>query len=434
MYRYKKQTIAAITIISAAAAAAVSCFVYFKRPFMKHDWTTLPGEEAAFNSVMQAVRDGNLQGTGTVYKAKSGDDLAAMGQTLQPGDTLYLSAGTYPAALALSDLHGTAENYITIMAEPGAEAVLDGSGLTKPSDDPALPEGPVMITLDHCSYVCLSGLSIENANGQGACGILVSAGCDHLIIDRCHMENITVPEPAETDHCANGIILFGDSADEIIQHVFIYGNTIENCATGWSECISVTGHVSNVTVENNTIDNTGNIGIDFAGSYGYCPDPAKDFPTNCRAVGNTVKNCRSPYATSYGLYVDGAQGIDFSNNVVRACSGGIEIGAEQPQQSEAYATKRIRVAGNTVTDCAKHGITIGGYETDLGWVEDVEVTGNNCRNNGLEDDGSILTLSKCKDILIENNIFTNDSGSAETVRSEMGSRWTKRITFRGNTY
>lgn len=384
-------------------------------------------ESSDFPRQMQAVRESasaNLSG-GNVYETEAGTDLAEAAAKLQPGDTLRLKGGIYPTDMALKDLHGTKDKYITISASPSEQAILDGDMLT---------DGAIMISLDHCSYLRITGLSIQNVHGQNACGISVSAGCHHLIFDRNEMRNITVPDPEIEDHCANGILLFGDSAEESIHDVFLYGNEIRNCATGWAECISVAGHVKGVTAEGNVIDNTGNIGIDFAGNYGYCPDPALDFPTDCRAVNNQIKNCRSACATSYGLYIDGAQNIFLSGNKIAACSGGFEIGAEQPQKSEAYATKGITVENNEISDCIEAGITIGGYEADLGWVMDVDVRGNICRNNGGENDGAILTLSKCRDIRLTGNTFQNDSGSACIVRSEMGADLTKDITFDGNVY
>lgn len=398
--------------------------------------TSVQVEESndTFETAMKAVRNDSFEGSGRVYEAEEGDELSEIISDLKAGDTLLLKTGDYREILDISGLHGTEDNYITLEAAPGAAPVFDGSGLSEASDDPALPDGPVMIRLSDCSYVRLSGISIAHAEGQSACGIYVEPGCDYLIIDNCSMEDITVPDPSVEDHCANGILLFGDSAKEAIEDIFIYKNTIKNCATGWAECISVAGHVTNVTVEGNTIDNTGNIGIDFTGNYSYCPDPSKDFPVSCEAIGNTVKNCKSAYATSYGLYVDGAQEIEFRDNTIIACSGGIEVGAEEPQKSDEYATCKILVAGNKISDCPEAGITIGGYETNLGWVKGVTVRENTCKNSGTDPEGAILTLSKCRGIRIENNIFEAASDKTLFVRSEMGKKWTKDIIFRGNTY
>lgn len=353
---------------------------------------------------------------------------------LQAGDTLLFQDGVYSESLDLSGLHGTEGNYITLAAAPGARPVFDGRAMTDDSHDRSLPDGPVMVRIADCSYVRLTGLSISHAYGQSACGISVEPGCDHLVVDCCSLEEIRVPDPEVEDHCANGMLLLGDSAEKIIQQVFLYKNTVKNCATGWAECISVAGHVAHVTVEGNLIDDTGNIGIDFTGNYGYCSDPAKDFPVHCRAVGNTVKNCRAKYATSYGLYADGAQFIEFQGNRITACSGGIEIGAEEPQKSDRYATQNIRVIGNQISDCPEACIAIGGYETNLGWVKNVEVTGNICKNERTDPEGAMLILSKCQDIRIEDNIFESGSGNTLFVRSEMRPKWTKNISFQGNTY
>lgn len=344
---------------------------------------------------------------------------------LKKGDTLYLMGGVYYESLTLNHLSGDAEHYITITTVPGETPILDGSN----------KNGPTMITITECSFLQISGLEIRNANGCDSCGIFVTPGCNHLIICNNYIHDITVPNPNKQDNCANGMLLMGDNSRKNLNDVLIYNNVIKNCATGWSECISVAGHTENINIVSNTISNTGNIGIDFTGNYGYCSNPALDFPVNCLAYHNTVSNCISGYATSYGLYVDGGQHIQFIDNAINGCSGGIEIGAEEPQKSESYATADILVKGNNITDCVEAAITIGGYEENLGLVKDVTLTENTCLNNGCEDNGmAILTLSKCKNISITQNSFVNETGNAMIVSSYMNSTLTNNIYFNGNTY
>ncbi len=380
--------------------------------------------DETFTEVERAVRGGGaLAGDGDTVYANPGDDLRELARGLHPGDTLLLRGGTYATDLNLSNLRGRSDAWITIAAAPGEEAVLDG-GSMRPS---------VMVSVSTCSYLRISGLAIRNASGRDSCGISVSPGSNHVVLDRNRISDISVSATPQEGDCANGILLFGDSAREAISEVYLYGNELRDCETGWSECISISGHVRGVDVEANRIDNISNIGIDFAGNYGYCPDPALDFPVDCSATNNVVSNCRSEFATSYGLYMDGGQRIRLEGNQVRSCSGGIEIGAEKVPSKEGYSTGDIQVRNNTIEGCDEAGMSIGGYSRELGWVQNVTVEGNNCRNNGGED-GAILALSKCRYVTLRGNVLQNQAGRAEIVSSEMGPDQTKDISFDGNSY
>ena len=182
----------------------------------------------------------------------------------------------------------------------------------------------------------------------------------------------------------------------------------------------------------NRIKNTGNIGIDVTGNYGYCSDPAKDFPRKCLIYQNRVEQCVSPYATSYGIYVDGAKEVQILKNQVRKCSGGIEIGAEEKPPKEEYSTSDILVQDNRIVDNIENGITVGGYQKNLGWVKNVRILNNRCKNNG--KDNAILTLAKCKNITLKQNTFQNTSGDAAVVYAEFPEKYTKNIQFQNNKY
>ena len=50
-------------------------------------------------------------------------------------------------------------------------------------------------------------------------------------------------------------------------NITIENNYVYNCKTGWSEAITTDGNVENCIIKNNTVDNTGNIGIDLCGNF-----------------------------------------------------------------------------------------------------------------------------------------------------------------------
>jgi hypothetical protein len=342
---------------------------------------------------------------------------------LKKGDTLYIRGGVYKEQLKIpKSLKGNASNYITISGMPGEKVIIDGRK----------KKGPTLVDINGAAYIKICGLELRNAIGQNACGILVNAKSHHLIISNNKIHDIIVNEPEKRDQCANGILLYGDSPKHSIHNVLIYNNKLYDCQTGWSECISVTANVKNINIISNTITKTGNIGIDLSGNYGYCKRASVDFPRNCLVYDNKVSKCVSKNATSYGIYVDGGQKITITGNTVQKCSGGIEIGAEKKASKKAYCTSDIVVKNNLIKNNIKNAVTIGGYRKNLGWVKNVHIENNKCINNGKKN--AILTLAKCKNITIKDNLFYNKSGKAAVVYSEFSSKYTKNIKFLNNTY
>lgn len=343
---------------------------------------------------------------------------------LKAGDTLYLRGGTYKETLSLgSSVKGSARREVTLGSAPGETAVISGSN-----------EKKILLTVRGASYVNIEGLEFKDARGQDSSGINLGPGSKHIVIRDNTFHDITVPEPEEEDHCANCILIFGDSSKKDINHITIESNNFYNCKTGWAECISATGNVSHVNVRDNSIDNTGNIGIDFSGNYGYCKRADRDFPRHCTASGNRVKNCVSKYATSYGIYVDGGQDISIKGNEVSGCGGGIEIGAEEKPSDIKYSTENIRVKDNTVKANIENGITIGGYEKSLGWVRKVVISSNRCYDNGSTLDDAILTLNKCSGVSVNNNLFKNKKLRCAIVYSPFSHKHTRAVAFKGNRF
>lgn len=340
---------------------------------------------------------------------------------LKPGDTLYIRGGIYTEPIDIPEnCSGSGKAYITISNYSGEKVVLSGQG-----------ENRTLLTVCGASRLCIRGLEFADTKGMDTCAIMVTPGSHHLIISENIIHDINVPNPSMENQCANGILLLGDDAGEGIHNVLLYQNEIYNCQTGWAECISVSANCSNINVVSNILRNIGNIGIDFCGNYGYCSDEAKDFPRDCLAYKNTVNKCISPNATAYGIYVDGGQRIELRENQVMSCSGGIEIGAEEPALL-SYATSDIIVRENTIENNEENGITIGGYERNLGWVINVQIHDNICRNNGV--DNAIVTLAKCRDVTLQGNTFCNSTGAGAVVYAEFDSGYTKNINFIDNVY
>ena len=349
---------------------------------------------------------------------------------LSAGDTLYVMAGTYYEQIKLtSKQKGSAVSYITIAAaESNIPPIISGQ---KASNN------FILMTINGASFVRISGLTFKDSNGLDAAGIYIEPPSNHIIIDNCSFTNIKVPDPATRDHVANGILCFGERADASINNLLFYKNSFTDMATGWGECVSVVANCEFVNIIKNIIDKTGNIGIDVGGNYGYCSKPSVDFARYVYIAENTVKNCESAYGdTAYGIYADGGQHIQIINNTVEHCSGGIEVGAEEPQKSEAYATLDVLVQKNKVSFSDECALAIGGYDKDLGLVRSVKVIQNVFTDNADKDDGAIIALSKCDKVIIQENNFTQSNGKykGEVLYKALDGKYTTNLTINNNTY
>ncbi len=336
-------------------------------------------------------------------------------KALRAGDTLIIRKGTYREKVSIpSSVKGKRDSEITIRSEKNERVIISGRNM----------KSPVLMRIEGAKYINISGLEFANARGQDACAIYVGPGTSNFQIKDNRIYNISVPNPKKPDSCANCIILFGDSAKSSIKNGTISENSIYNCKTGWAECISVTANVKNISISNNYISNTGNIGIDVSGNYGYCSSPSRDFPRNIEITGNTVTKCISPNATSYGIYVDGGQNVTISDNMVTKCSGGIEIGAERKPSLYKYSTKNIKVKNNVIRNNIENGVTVGGYKKNLGWVLNVTIEKNRILSNNTE-----ITLAKCNKVKIRKNKFLTNLKESQIIDYALGRKYVKNMVF-----
>lgn len=353
---------------------------------------------------------------------------AVASRALQPGDTLVIQ-GTFKNSerIKLSSIHGSAGNYITIKGASGA--TLSGEKITRNDNK--------ILKIEDCSYLKIESLAFKDhtqtKNGGG--GIGVSPPANHIVIDNCTFTNLKTTEP--TNHgTTNGIIVYGNSTTDTIHDIFISNNTFSNMATGWAECLTVTANVEYVNLISNTIDGTGNIGIDVGGNYGYCDDPSKDFARYIYIYGNTVKNCVSPNATAGSIYCDGGQHIIIRNNRLYDGETGFSTGAEQVPISENYSTGDILIEDNYVENF-HHGVWhCGGWQTNLGWVQNVRFTNNTGKNTGYGTHQAVIVFNKCRNIDFSGNTFTNPdhSGVTKVYYSFRDSPYTKNVSEQNNTW
>lgn len=336
------------------------------------------------------------------------------------GYTLVLRSGNYKEKIDIKK-KGNKNKYITVRNHNKEKVVIDGSNIKKHSS---------IIDLNNSSYIKIMGLTVKNAKGNDIAGINLSSGANHIILTNNRITNIRVKNPKKEEY-TNGILLLGENGKHKINNVLINNNKLYDMDTGWGECISVSANNENINIIKNNLNKTGNIGIDLTGNYGYCKTKKADFPRKCFVYKNIIKNEKSKYATSYGLYVDGGQDIRLQSNKITNSGGGIEIGSER-KPIKKYSTKNIKVYNNKVYDCSENGITVGGYKKSLGTVYNVTLYKNKCINSGKKE--AILTISKAKDINVKNNIFSNKYSNSPIVYIPFNKKYSDNLKFNKNIY
>ena len=252
-------------------------------------------------------------------------------------------------------------------------AVLNGQNYyaaTNPNNLDADPDNdntgpPVILIKDKCN-IRLYNLQIQNHRGVDAVAVKVEGASSGVTITSCTITNIgwtdwnngnpLAPSQAGSeDQNANAILVIGNDRNKVNEYLQITDNLINNCATGWSEALTVTGNVENFAITRNTIHDIKNIGIDIAGHYpwvkeGFSSSTTSDDLTdsqNQARLGwiedNVVYNCVSPItpSASAGIYIDGARDIVITRNKSYDNGAGFSIGCEQCKTSSQVASGNV---------------------------------------------------------------------------------------------
>ena len=261
------------------------------------------------------------------------------------GQTIYLRQGvyTFPSTLTIG-CSGTGNNWISIESYPGETAIISGSTINFTSS---------------AKYVSFSHLTVSDLYDlHWGSAVRISGGASYINLHDLEIYNINCREIVgdDTSGC-NPLVIYGDSSTPIT-NITVHNCFIHDCDTGWSEALTLNGNVENCTISNCTITDITNIGIDFAGNYewtGTVGDPNNQ-TRFCVVENCLVMNCQSPYATSAGLYSDGARDNTFRYNVIYNCQCGIELGSEQP----GSVSENFHIHNNLIIDSGRC-IGIGAY-------------------------------------------------------------------------
>lgn len=338
---------------------------------------------------------------------------------------IIMREGTYEPTHFYGSAKGNKDNYVVITNYPGEEVKIS------PKNNSAETIG--LFHFGTSSYFIIEGLKFCDNIGTSvakALSIDGKGGGNHIIIKHNEIYNIRV---TNTGSSANApLCSFRGIGDKSLNNILIYDNYIHDCTCGYSEAITMVGNVENSNIIQNTIKETGNIGIDVAGNYNTAP-AGKDQARNVVVRGNDVSGENSPYARSYAIYVDGAKDTIFENNRVYNSQGGIEIGSEEGLEHKDYPVKNITVRNNLVFNNSQQGITIGGYNPDCAYYcENVSVYNNTVVDNGEKNSGQIK-ISMVDGLKIYNNILFS-SNNYSLFSGELDEKYSKNVELRNNIF
>jgi phage baseplate assembly protein W len=335
--------------------------------------------------------------------------------TAVAGSTVNIRAGIYAETIEVNVSGSAGAGFITFQSYPGETAIIDGSSFSPYTSG---SEHDVIL-MDSRSYVRWQGLEIRNFNtatqNVEINGILVMGTSHHIEIIGNKIHDIRINVTQSSGGNGHGILVIGTNATTAMTDIVIDTNEVYNLRTGFSECITVNGNVTNWRVTNNVVHDCNNIAIDAAGHYGVCPNAANDQARNGIISGNRVTDIDSSHNPAYGgnfttgggghsadgLYVDGGTNIVIERNTVIRANIGIEMASEHAGKSTSFITVR----DNWVIESSTFGITIGGYDTDRGSTENCKILNNTLLNNGTLGESDIEMQFDTRNNVIKNNVI-----------------------------
>ena len=304
------------------------------------------------------------------------------------GSVIYLRQGIYSFESGLSiNVAGSSANYITIAGYPGELVIISNSPITFGSS---------------AKYINFENLTIADLYDlHWGTAVKVGGGASYINIRDVEIYNINCREIVgeDTSGC-NPLVIYAD-ASGAISNINVENCYIHDCDTGWSEALTLNGNVSNCLIKNCTIKDITNIGIDLAGNYewtGTVGDPNNQ-THDCIVENCLIMNCQSPYATSAGLYSDGARDNTFRYNVIYNCQCGIELGSEQP----GSVSENFTIHNNLIIDSGRC-IGIGAYLETGAQNRNAYIYNNTfvCGDNNKENYG--LYVERTDNVNFYNNI------------------------------
>jgi parallel beta-helix repeat protein len=187
---------------------------------------------------------------------------------LSAGSTIYVGAGVYRERLTVTNIAGTAELPVRIVADrsgaqtggPSGEAVIDGAG------------GLVAVIITNSPWLTLDGFIVRGVAPtaeSAAVDIRVRGDSDHVTIQHCTVANAAL---------ADGIRV--DSSDDVL--------LFNNLVFGTDRGVVITGSASDTRLINNSIALTDRAGLSVRAAGGAEPRDVEVINTIIQEAGPAV--------------------------------------------------------------------------------------------------------------------------------------------------
>ncbi len=323
------------------------------------------------------------------------------------GDEIQVLEGIYTELVTFNNSGNASDGKIILKNYGNDQPVIDASGLGV-----GLYDMVGIIKIEDHDFIEISGFELRNlttsSDGLFPSGIWVIGDSHDIDINNNKVHGI---QHNSIMGGAHGIAVYGTKANGDIYNVKVNGNEIYDCILAYSECLVLNGNVRDFEVNYNKVHDNNNIGIDFIGHEGTCPDPALDQARDGVCIGNLVYEIDSRNNPVYGgdanaggIYVDGGKNILVEQNEIHNTNLGIEIASEWINQM----TSEITVRNNFVYDCHVVGLAIGGYDDLRGETRNCHIVNNTFYGNDTDAVGwgaELLVQFYCYDNVIKNNVF-----------------------------
>ncbi len=348
---------------------------------------------------------------------------------LNPGDTVYVRAGTYYGPIQITRSGNATQGYITFRNYPGEKPVITRNDQNTGIDT---------VRGIGVSYIKFIGFHLfKGVRG----GIIFYGPGSHIEIrdNEVEEQNANIPYERRLGHAINVTAY----KDRPMSHIIIDNNHVHHNHTGnpyvggaYNEALTVLGQVEYFQVTNNRVHDNDFIGLDI---IGHQRGSFSVFGINRHGrVANNIcyrNGVRKEWASS--LYVDGAEYLIVENNIVYGNYGlGITISQETVESTADHVIVRNNFSWNN-----KRGGMLG--SSNRGTVRDSVFVHNTIGKAQVETE---FFIGKATNWRIKNNIFF-ETGSAPYVYkdiSNMTSSWEfdyncytmngKYISMAGRTY
>ncbi|MCJ7571204.1 MAG: right-handed parallel beta-helix repeat-containing protein [Candidatus Thermoplasmatota archaeon] len=332
---------------------------------------------------------------GTYYVSTMGSDTTGDGSITNPwrtiqkaaslasaGENVFIREGIYNEKVSITGLAGNG-SWITFQPYNNEQVIIDGNGVTGPYDG-------VILLLDGCNFIRITGLEIKNAGYAGV--MLEGAEITDIQVDNCYIH-----------HCQGSGFYASteDFSSGYIQRIEFDHNNVSDVHLGGlaQEAISFRG-VQIFNIHHNTLRRYGKEGIDV-----------KTGSSDGTIHHNIIETSfEGNYYNHIGIYIDPytktSKNIQVYDNLIYGYGGaGIGIGCEE----ELGIAENIQIYNNII-----HITHFSGYNSfrcidsfyDSPWIN-VKIYNNICNNDGEIHVIRIMpSASNINNLVIANNIFT----------------------------